>query len=58
MSQHTSFLVKIRVSLGLSALAVKQDLLEERHLDSSEYSAACDERRAYISGFNGSAGTC
>lgn len=25
-------------------------------LDSSEYSAACDERRAYISGFNGSAG--
>ncbi|KIP01838.1 hypothetical protein PHLGIDRAFT_32417 [Phlebiopsis gigantea 11061_1 CR5-6] len=27
---------------------------EDQH--SSEYSAACDERRAYISGFNGSAG--
>ena len=24
--------------------------------DSSEYAAKCDERRAYISGFNGSAG--
>ena len=26
-------------------------------LDSSEYLASCDERRAFISGFNGSAGT-
>lgn len=25
-------------------------------IDSSEYLAACDERRAFISGFNGSAG--
>jgi len=25
-------------------------------LDSSEYLAECDERRAFISGFNGSAG--
>ena len=27
-------------------------------LDSSEYLASCDQRRAFISGFNGSAGTC
>lgn len=27
-------------------------------LDSSEYLASCDKRRAFISGFNGSAGTC
>jgi Xaa-Pro aminopeptidase len=27
------------------------------HTDSSEYLAKCDERRAFISGFNGSAGT-
>lgn len=26
------------------------------HFDDSEYTAACDERRAYISGFDGSAG--
>jgi Xaa-Pro aminopeptidase len=26
--------------------------------DSSEYLAECDERRAFISGFNGSAGVC
>jgi hypothetical protein len=27
-------------------------------LDSSEYIASCDKRRAFISGFNGSAGVC
>jgi len=27
-------------------------------VDSSEYLAQCDQRRAFISGFNGSAGQC
>jgi Xaa-Pro aminopeptidase len=31
-------------------------LLTSTALDSSEYLAHCDERRAFISGFNGSAG--
>lgn len=30
--------------------------LTRRMADSSEYLAHCDERRAFISGFNGSAG--
>lgn len=50
--------VKIPASASLFGVVFGLGLMRGSFLDSSEYAAKCDERRAFISGFNGSAGMC
>jgi len=49
-------LYRVRTSVSAWIFLSLGDLEPTILLDSSEYLAECDERRAFISGFNGSAG--
>lgn len=59
MLKRSLYLAKTSASTSSCSLLClgNYNCLPQCHLDYSEYIAKCDERRAFISGFDGSAGT-